>query len=81
VRSVVLFYITFTTRETATKKLRKYLRKKEQAAELRISVRTLEEWQQAKMVPFFKIGRIVLFDPEAVDKALRRFERKELVGK
>ena len=44
-------------------------------------MRTLEEWQQAKMVPFFKIGRIVLFDPKAVDKALRRFERKELVGK
>ena len=61
--------------------MKKYLRKKEQAEKLGISLRTLEWWQEAKLVPFIKIGKVILFDPEAVDKALRRFERKEIVGK
>ncbi len=55
--------------------MKKYNREKEEAARLKISVRTLREWK-GTIVPFHKVGRLVLFDPEAVDRALQKFERK-----
>jgi helix-turn-helix protein len=58
--------------------IKQFLREKEQAANLRVSQRTLREWRQRKIVPFFKIGRVVFFDPERVQEALRKFERKEV---
>jgi excisionase family DNA binding protein len=56
------------------------LRAKEQAKLLKVSQTTLREWRRQKIVPFFKVGRVVLYDPARVGEALARFERKELVA-
>jgi len=53
-----------------------YLRERDQAALLKVSLTTLRDWRRSKIVPFFKIGRLVLYNPEAVTKALEKFERK-----
>jgi hypothetical protein len=55
-----------------------YMREAELAKELRVSQRTLREWRAMRLVPFFKINRLVVYDPERVRKALERFERKEV---
>jgi len=50
----------------------------EMAAMLGIKRRTLTEWQRRRLIPFERIGpprgrSIVLFEPAAVDRALRRW--------
>jgi excisionase family DNA binding protein len=50
------------------------LSKKEVAARLRISPRTLDQWMRAGRVPFLKIGRSVRFRFPAVLEKLARFE-------
>jgi hypothetical protein len=57
--------------------MKQFLRERDQAAILRISTRTLREWRFQKIVPFFKVGRVVFYDPERVNQALLKFERKE----
>jgi hypothetical protein len=52
-----------------------YLRPPEEAARLGVSLRLLASWQAEGLVPFFKIGRCVLFDPSATDAALQKFRR------
>lgn len=49
------------------------LRKGDMAARLSISVRCLENWMTNRIVPFIKVGNVVLFDPIEVDTALNRF--------
>jgi hypothetical protein len=56
--------------------IKQYLKEKEQAAVLRVSTRTLRDWRQRKIVPFFKIGRVIFFDPERVQQALAKFEKE-----
>jgi hypothetical protein len=46
---------------------------------LRVSTRTLREWRFLKIVPYFKVGRVVFYDPDRVNQALLKFERKEAV--
>jgi hypothetical protein len=58
--------------------IKHYLKEKEQAAVLRVSTRTLRDWRQRKIVPYFKVGRVIFFDPERVQQALAKFERKEI---
>ena len=55
------------------KSMSKYLRKKQAADYLRISLRTLHEWMRNGVVPYRKVSRIVLFLPEELDEALSRF--------
>jgi hypothetical protein len=44
-----------------------------------IPVRTLRTFMAARKIPFLKCGhRTILFDPEKVDKALQRFEVREV---
>jgi hypothetical protein len=50
------------------------LRKQAQAARLSISTRCLENWMRRGLVPYSRIGNVVLFDPIAVDAALAPFE-------
>jgi transposase len=57
--------------------VKQFLREKQQAAVLSISARTLRDWRLGKIVPYFKVGRVVFYDPERVQEALRKFERKE----
>jgi hypothetical protein len=45
---------------------KQFLREKQQAAVLSISQRTLREWRAGKIVPYFKVGRVVFYDPERV---------------
>ncbi len=39
-----------------------------------ITQRTVQEWMAKEMIPYFKLGYIVRFDPEACDRALAQFE-------
>ena len=52
----------------------RFVRKHEQASLLSISVRCLEQWMARKIVPYTRIGNVVLFDPIEVNTALARFK-------
>ncbi|MBV8969949.1 MAG: helix-turn-helix domain-containing protein, partial [Verrucomicrobia bacterium] len=43
------------------------------AADLDKPIRTLRDWRYRKIIPYYKIGRSVLYDPEEVRKALQKF--------
>ena len=51
----------------------RYMRKAQAAQFLGISVRTLTDWQRARIIPFRKIRRAVLFDPHELEQAVGRF--------
>ena len=44
---------------------------------LGVSVRTLENWMTARIIPYQKIGKVVSFNPDSVRAAI---ERKYTVG-
>lgn len=54
----------------------KLFRQKELAGALHVSERCVRNWQERRIIPFVKIGRVVLFDIEKVMSSLERFERK-----
>jgi Helix-turn-helix domain len=56
--------------------MKQKIREKAMAGILGVSERTLRNWRSLKIVPYTKIGRVILFDPDAVHAALERFERK-----
>lgn len=39
-----------------------------------VSERTIQEWMEKAMIPFYKPGYMVRFDPEECDIALNRFK-------
>jgi excisionase family DNA binding protein len=49
-----------------------------EANRLAISRRQLSNWMRDGSIPFVKRGRVILFDPTAVDAALARFETVEV---
>jgi hypothetical protein len=51
------------------------MREPELAKLLKISPRTLRDWRVRRLVPFTKVGHIILFDVAAVEESLKRFER------
>lgn len=51
------------------------LSKREMAAHLRKSTRTLDEWMRLGLIPHLKISRTVLFDLDEVLAHLRRHHR------
>ena len=56
---------------------RRYNRPVDEAKRLGISRRQLSNWaRRDRMIPFIQRGRVILFDPQAVDEALERFENK-----
>ena len=58
-------------------KLGGYMRREEAAKYLGISLRTLTNWQQRKVVPVVQVGRrVTLFRPADLDRVLRRFTLK-----
>ena len=61
--------------ELQTEREHALIREREQARRLGVSVRTLREWRAKRLVPYFKIGRVVMFDPGKVLAALKKFER------
>ena len=54
-----------------------FVRKREMARILGVSVRTLENWMTARIIPYQKIGKVVSFNPDSVRAAI---ERKYTVG-
>ena len=48
------------------------------AERLSITERCLRDWRTRKVVPYYKIGKTVRFDADAVFDALERYERKEV---
>lgn len=42
---------------------------------VRIKSRRLKDYRDRKVIPFIKTGRSVLYDPVAVEAALKRLER------
>jgi hypothetical protein len=51
--------------------------KLELAKILRVSSRCIDNWMRAKVLPYFKIGRLVRFDARRCLSALLRFEKRE----
>jgi hypothetical protein len=51
----------------------RYNRFPAEAERLGICQRSLATWCAQKTIPYFKCGKIVLFNPQAVDAALARF--------
>jgi phage terminase Nu1 subunit (DNA packaging protein) len=49
------------------------LTKKQLAEHCSVSTRCLDNWMRDSIVPFRKIGKLVRFDLDAVEEALRRF--------
>lgn len=43
---------------------------------LPISRRTLSNWQRRGVLPFYRIGRVVMFKREAIAEALERFRNR-----
>jgi len=58
------------------KQMKQKVREKVIAELLGVSDRTVRTWRASRIIPYTKIGRIILFDPEAVERALLKFERK-----
>jgi excisionase family DNA binding protein len=46
--------------------------KREAALYLNIGTRTLDDWMKRKMVPFFKIGKVVRFRVSDLEAALNK---------
>ncbi len=54
-----------------------YLRRRDAARFLGISLRTLSEWQRARVVPFIRVShRITLFKLTDLERAMERFTIK-----
>jgi excisionase family DNA binding protein len=49
------------------------IKKRELAAELSVSTRTLNNFMKSGVVPFFRVGNVVRFDRAAVEEALKAF--------
>jgi hypothetical protein len=49
---------------------------REQAAQIRISLRHLQNLCNKRLIPFIKLGKSIRFDPVAVQKALQKLEVK-----
>ncbi len=58
---------------------RQLLRQKQLAEALHVSDRCIRNWRERRVIPFIKVGRVVLFDMEKVMSSLERFERKAAV--
>ena len=51
----------------------KLVNKRTIAAWYGVSERTIQEWMVKEMIPYFKLGYIVRFNPESCDQAIARF--------
>lgn len=57
---------------------RKLLTRRELAIELGQSLSTIARWQRGRVVPFLKVRGWVRFNLAAVERALAKYERKEI---
>jgi excisionase family DNA binding protein len=52
------------------------LNRKQLANILGVSVETIRNWEEQKLIPYLQIGHVIRFDLDKVEKALDKFERK-----
>jgi excisionase family DNA binding protein len=52
------------------------LNRKQLANILGVSVKTIRNWEEQKLIPYLQIGHVIRFDLDKVEKALDKFERK-----
>ena len=52
---------------------KKAFNKSEIAARYAVSRRSVEGWMKRGVLPYWRVGNVVRFDPEECDQALRRF--------
>jgi hypothetical protein len=48
--------------------------KQELAVMYSVSTRTIENWMAIRIIPFFKVGRTVRFDPQRVAESVSAYE-------
>ncbi len=58
----------------------KYNRKADEIVRLGIGSRTFDRFVAARVVPFIRVGRVLLFDPVEVDAALTARFRVSAIG-
>lgn len=52
-----------------------FISKKELAARLQVAIRTVERWQHDELLPYFKVGTVILFNwPEVVERLKTDFK-------
>ena len=56
--------------------MKQKVREKVIAELLGVSERTVRNWRASRIIPYTKVGRVILFDPESVERALLKFERR-----
>ena len=54
----------------------KPIREQKCADALSVSVRILRYWRKRKVIPFFKVGALVMYDLDEVLQALRTYKRE-----
>ena len=54
------------------------LTEREQAEQLRCSLRHLVGLRNKRLIPFIRLGRSIRYDPNAVERALKKLTIKEL---
>lgn len=59
--------------------MKKFISITELATRLGLAKQTIYEWTSMKTIPYYKIGRLVRFDEDEIDKWL--MERKQQVSK
>lgn len=67
------------TKTEGTGPRRQWLDKAGIAAHIGVSPRTVTNLMRRRVLCYVKVGRLVRFDPEACDKALKAFEIKSIV--
>jgi excisionase family DNA binding protein len=54
------------------------VRQKELAKHFNVSPRTVQRWRNDRILPFYRIGNVILFDLAEADRALAAFKREAL---
>jgi hypothetical protein len=56
----------------------KLVREKECADAISVSVRTLRYWRRRRIIPFFKVGALVMYSLDDVLQALKTYKRDSI---
>lgn len=57
---------------------RKLIREKPCADAISVSVRTLRYWRRRRVIPFLKVGALVMYDLDEVLEALKSYKRDSI---
>lgn len=60
---------------------RNFLRKAALADRYQVGTRTVESWMSRGIIPYMRLGRVVLFDAAEVDEALMAFRHEAIAQK